>query len=193
MTPENHESHIFDPKNIEVLESEERKTWQNPDEILAQLDLKPDYVVADLGCGSGYFSVPISRKVKKVYGIDVQQEMLDYLEQKVRKQNISNIKTVLSHGNNIPLEDESVDLLLTVNTLHEFHDKEKTAKEIQRVIKHNGKAVIVDFVKKETTRGPPVKIRVSQQQAIELFEKEGLKFLKSHSLPYHYLLIFQRP
>jgi ubiquinone/menaquinone biosynthesis C-methylase UbiE len=193
LTPENHESHIFDPKNIEVLESEERKTWQNPDEILGQLELKPDYVVADLGCGSGYFSVPISRKVKKVYGIDVQQEMLDYLDQKVQKQKISNIETVLSHGNDIPLENESVDLLLTVNTLHEFRDKEKTAKEIQRVLKHNGKAVIVDFVKKETTRGPPVKIRVSQQQAIELFEKEGLKFLKSHSLSYHYLLIFQRP
>jgi ubiquinone/menaquinone biosynthesis C-methylase UbiE len=193
LTPENHESHIFDPKNIEVLESEERKTWQNPDEIIGQLDLKPDYVVADLGCGSGYFSVPISRKVKKVYGIDVQQEMLDYLEQKVRKQKISNIETVLSHGNDVPLENESVDLLLTVNTLHEFRDKENVAKEIRRVLKHNGKAVIVDFVKKETTRGPPVKIRVSQQQAIELFEKEGLKFLNAHSLPYHYLLIFQKP
>ena len=192
MTPENHESHIFDPKNIEVLESEERKTWQNPDEILAQLELKPDYVVADLGCGSGYFSVPISQKVKRVYGIDVQQEMLDYLDQKVRKQRISNIETVLSHGNDIPLENESVDLLLTVNTLHEFRDKENTAKEIKRVLKHNGRAVIVDFVKKETSRGPPIKIRVSQQQAIELFEKEGLKFQKSHSLPYHYLLIFQR-
>ena len=192
MTPENHESHIFDPKNIEVLESEERKTWQNPDEILAQLELKPDYVVADLGCGSGYFSVPISQKVKRVYGIDVQQEMLDYLDQKVRKQRISNIETVLSHGNDIPLENESVDLLLTVNTLHEFRDKENTAKEIKRVLKHNGIAVIVDFVKKETSRGPPIKIRVSQQQAIELFEKEGLNFQKSHSLPYHYLLIFQR-
>ena len=150
MTPENHESHIFDPKNIEVLESEERKTWQNPDGIIGQLDLKPDYVVADLGCGSGYFSVPISRNVKKVYGIDVQQEMLDYLDQKVQKQKISNIETVLSHGNDIPLENESVDLLLTVNTLHEFRDKEKTAKEIQRVLKHNGRAVIVDFVKKFT-------------------------------------------
>jgi ubiquinone/menaquinone biosynthesis C-methylase UbiE len=192
LTPDNHDSHIFDPKNIGVLESEERKTWQNPDEILAQLDLKQDYVVADLGCGSGYFSVPIARKVKKVYGIDVQQKMLDFLKKKIRKQKISNIETLLSEGNEIPLENERVDLLLTVNTLHEFHEKEEIAKEIKRVLKPSAKAVIVDFVKKETGRGPPVKIRVSKKQAIDLFENEGLKFQKSHTLPYHYLLIFQR-
>jgi ubiquinone/menaquinone biosynthesis C-methylase UbiE len=192
LTPDNHESHIFDPKNIDILESEERKTWQNPSEILAQIDLKQDYVVADLGCGSGYFSIPIARKVKKVYGIDVQQEMLEYLEEKAKKQKISNIKTILSKGNDIPLENESVDLLLTVNTLHEFREQEKIVKEIKRVLKHNGKAVIVDFVKIETGRGPPVKIRVSKQQAVDLFENEGLKFQKSYMLPFHYLLIFQR-
>jgi ubiquinone/menaquinone biosynthesis C-methylase UbiE len=192
LKPDNIESHIFDSKNIDVLESEERKTWQNPDEILAQLDLKEDYYVADFGCGSGYFSVPIARKVRKVYGIDVQQEMLKYLEQKLRKQKISNVETVLSKGNDIPLENKSLDLLLTVNTLHEFREKEKIAKEIKRVLKQCGKAVIVDFVKKEMSRGPPVKIRVSKQQAIVLFENEGLKFLESHMFPFHYLLIFQR-
>lgn len=80
------ESHLFDPKHIDILESEDRKTWQNPEEIIETLDLKPSYIVADVGCGSGYFTVPISRKVKKVYGIDFQKEILEFLEEKIRKQ-----------------------------------------------------------------------------------------------------------
>ena len=82
------ESHVFDPKHIGILESEDRKTWQNIDEILGLIDLKQNYVVADLGCGSGYFTVPISRKVKNVYGVDVQKEMLEFLEQKIQEQKI---------------------------------------------------------------------------------------------------------
>ena len=88
------ESHIFDPKHIDALESENRKTWQNREEIIGMLELKPSYVVADLGCGSGYFSVPISQKVKKVYGIDVQMEMLEFLEKKIQEQKIGNIETL---------------------------------------------------------------------------------------------------
>ena len=87
------ESHVFDPKHVAVLESEDRKTWQNPEKILELLKLKPDYVAADLGCGSGFFAVPLSRRVKKVYGIDFQKEMLEFLEQKIQEQNIEKIFT----------------------------------------------------------------------------------------------------
>ena len=159
------ESHIFDPKHIDALESEDRKTWQNPEEIIELLELKPSYVVADLGCGSGYFTVPISHKVKKVYGIDIQKEMLEFLEQKIQEQKIVNIETLLSKENKIPLQNESVDLLLSVNTLHEFQDKEKMIREIHRVIKPRGKAAIIDFKKENTDFGPPVAIRVSKEQA----------------------------
>ncbi|MCJ7721375.1 class I SAM-dependent methyltransferase, partial [Candidatus Bathyarchaeota archaeon] len=93
------ESHVFHPKHIAVLESEDRKTWQNTEEILGVLELKPYYIVADLGCGSGYFAVPISREVKKVYGIDVQREMLDFFEQKIQRQKIGNIELLLSKDN----------------------------------------------------------------------------------------------
>lgn len=186
------ESHVFDPKHIAVLESEDRKTWQNPEEIIELLELKPSYVVADLGCGSGYFAVPISRKVKKVYGVDVQKEMLEYLDEKIQKQNIRNIETVLSEEDEIPLQDKSVDLLLSVNTLHEFRDKEKTVKEMRRILRPKGKVAIIDFRKEDTSFGPPVAIRVSKKQAEQLFANQGLTVLKTHNLKYHYLIVFQK-
>jgi len=186
------ESKVFNPKHIGALESEDRKTWQNAEEILGMLELKPSYVVADLGCGSGYFTVPISRKVKKVYGIDVQKEMLEFLEEKIQTQKILNIETLRSKENEIPLQNDSVDLLLSVNTLHEFRDKEKIINEMRRVLKPKGLVALVDFNKEDTGFGPPVSVRVSKEQTSGLFEKQGLTFLKAHDLKYHYLIVFRK-
>lgn len=186
------ESHVFDPKNVDILEAEDRKLWQNPEEILDAIELNRDYVAADLGCGSGYFTIPLSRRVKKVYGIDVQKEMLEYLEQKIEKQRIENVTPLLSKENEIPLENKTLDLLITANTLHEFSDKEKMIQEIQRVLRQDGKAVIVDFKKTETGFGPPISIRLSKDQAQRLFEKNGFKVLKTKDLTYHYLIVIQK-
>jgi ubiquinone/menaquinone biosynthesis C-methylase UbiE len=185
-------SHVFNPKNINVLEMEERKIWQNPEEILGTVEIKPDFVAADLGCGSGFFTVPLSRKVKKVYGIDVQKEMLDFLEQKIRKLKIKNIEPRLSRENEIPLENESVDILVSMNTFHEFDDKERMVEEMRRVLKQGGKVLIADFEKENRGFGPPVAIRVSKKQAISLFEKKGFTTLKKQDLMYHYLLVFSK-
>jgi ubiquinone/menaquinone biosynthesis C-methylase UbiE len=186
------ESHIFNPKHVGALESEDRKSWQNIEEIIGLLELKPSYVVADLGCGSGYFTIPISRKVKKVYGVDVQKEMLEFLKQKIREQKIANIETLLSKENRIPIQNESVDLLLSVNTLHEFRDKEKMITEIRRVLRPKGQAAIVDFKKKDTDFGPPVSIRISNGRAKLMFQKKALTALKTHDLKYHYLIVFRK-
>jgi ubiquinone/menaquinone biosynthesis C-methylase UbiE len=123
-------AHVFNPQHLDVLESENRKTWQNPEKILELINPKPDYVAANLGCGSGFFNVPLSWKVKKVYAIDIQEEMLDFIEQKTRRLNIRNIETLPSIEDQIPLKNEFLDLLLSVNTLHEFHDKKKIISEI---------------------------------------------------------------
>jgi ubiquinone/menaquinone biosynthesis C-methylase UbiE len=185
-------SHIFNPKHIFALESEARKTWQNPEEIIKLLPLKPNYVVADLGCGTGYFTLPISRKVKKVYGIDIQKEMLTVLEQKIRKSKNRNIQTLLSNENEIPLQNASVDLLLSVNTLHEFSDKDAIISEMWRVLRADGYAAIIDFKKEDTYFGPPASIRLSKEQAKRLFQKNGLTALKMHDLKYHYLIVFRK-
>jgi ubiquinone/menaquinone biosynthesis C-methylase UbiE len=185
-------THVFDPKHAAVLETEERKLWENPDQILGLVEIKPNFIAADLGCGSGFFTIPLAKKVAKVYAIDVQKEMLEILEQKMRKQKIKNIELVLSNENEIPLENGSVELLITVNTLHEFSDKGKMIKEMQRVLKPKGKIVIVDFKKEETGFGPPVAIRVSRVQAVSLFEVQGFKTVKTVGLPFHYALVFSK-
>ncbi|MCP8310221.1 MAG: methyltransferase domain-containing protein [Candidatus Methylarchaceae archaeon HK02M1] len=185
-------SHVFDPKNIDVLEREERKIWQDPEEILGMVEIKSNFVVADFGCGSGFFTVPLSQKAKKVYGIDIQKEMLEFLERKIQRLKIRNIEPLLSKEEGIPLEDESLDLLVSINTLHEFGDKKRIVEEMRRVLRRYRELLIVDFKKKDTGFGPPVTIRVSKEQVKSLFEKRGFTTLRSKDLMYHYLLVFQR-
>jgi len=185
-------SHVFDPEHVAVLEAENRRAWQNPEEILNAVEIKPHFVAADLGCGSGYFTVPLARKVKRIYGIDVQREMLGFLEDKMRRLKIKNIEPLLSKPDEIPLEGESVDLLISVNTLHEFGDREKMIKEMWRVVKKGGRLLIVDFKREETGFGPPVSIRVSKARAVKLFEEKGFRLSRVKELPYHYLLVFAK-
>ena len=189
MTP----PHIFDPAHIAVLESEDRKVWQNPDEILDAIKLKRSWVAADFGCGSGYFTVLLAPKVKKVYAIDIQKEMLSFVEDKVKRLGIKNIELRMSRSYEIPLENEAVDFMISVNTLHEFGDKSRMIKEMKRVIKHEGNLLIVDFKRQETGFGPPVRIRVKKEKAISLFECDGFTLLDTKDLPYHYLLAFVKP
>jgi ubiquinone/menaquinone biosynthesis C-methylase UbiE len=185
-------SHVFNPKHVDVLEEEARKTWQNPEEILNTVDLKPNFVAVDLGCGSGFFTVPLSQKVHKVYAIDVQEKMLEFLRKKIRKLKITNVEPLLSKSKEIPLGDESVDFLVSVNTLHEFDDRETVIEEIKRVLKRGGMVLIVDFKKEDTGFGPSVSVRVSKKQAKNLFEKKGFTTLKTQELMYHYLLVFSK-
>lgn len=186
------ESHVFDPKKVDILEAEERKFWQNPEVIMGAVELDRNYVVADLGCGSGFFTIPLSRRVKRVYGIDVQKEMLKFLEHKIENQRIENIKPLLSKENEIPLKDKSLDFLISINTLHEFSDKKKMIEEMHRVLRQNRQMVIVDFKNQETGFGPPKAIRVSKDKAKHLFEKNGFTVVKSKNLSYHYLIVFQK-
>ena len=177
------QSHLFDPKHIAVLESEDRRMWQSPDVILSAVEVKPNFVVADLGCGSGYFTVPLAAKAKKVYGIDVQKEMIDFVREKIRRLKIKNVELLVSKPAEIPLENESIDLLLTVNTLHEFDDRERMIEEMKRVVKKGGKLLIVDFMKKETGFGPPVGIRVSRLRQSSFSRQKALHLLRRGICP----------
>jgi ubiquinone/menaquinone biosynthesis C-methylase UbiE len=190
--PKMNPPHTFDPAHIAVLESEDRRIWQNPEDILGAIKLEHNWVAVDFGCGSGYFTVPLARRVKKVYAIDIQKEMLSFVKDKTERLGIRNVELRLSRPNEIPLEDETVDFLLSVNTLHEFDDKLRTIEEMKRVVKHKGNLLIVDFKKQKTDFGPPVRIRVAEKKAISLFESYDFALLDTKDLPYHYILTFTK-
>ncbi|VVB96117.1 Putative arsenite methyltransferase [uncultured archaeon] len=183
--------HKFDAKKAGILDNPDRARFLNPDNIIEKLKLTGEMVLADLGCGTGFFSIPASKRVKKVFALDIQQEMLEILGDKIKKEKITNIEAILSEESSIPLSDMSVDILLMANVFHELEDKFSLLKEVKRVLTTNGRLAIIDWKKMEMDFGPPFEERLSEKDVIDIGHGNGFTFLEiSNAGPYNYLLIF---
>ncbi|MFH0815450.1 MAG: class I SAM-dependent methyltransferase [Methanobacteriota archaeon] len=181
----------FDPKNRERLDSPERRTYLDPDAVVEQLDIKRGAVTADVGAGTGYFSIPLAGLVGgtvKVYALDLSAEMLEAL--RARAKGMDNISTVLTTEDSIPLDDGSIDLALMVNVFHEL-DGDGTLREVMRILRPGGRLAIADWKKRPMTKGPPYGHRISEDAAVERVTALGLEFYNWFEPgPYHYGLIF---
>jgi len=163
----------------------------NPSEVLKNLELKESIIAADFGCGAGGWAIPLAKRLKegKVYAIDVLEEALSVLESKARVEKISNIETKranLERGSN--LSDNSLDLVLATNLLFQVEDKNAILKEIKRVLKKGGKALIVDWLP-EAPLGPE-KGRVSSEEVKKMAKEFDFKLKKEFKAGlYHWGLV----
>ncbi|MCX7923200.1 MAG: methyltransferase domain-containing protein [Clostridia bacterium] len=107
--------------------------------------LDKNMTVIDLGAGDGYISRAIAKFVKKVLAVDISREMLKELKKKAKESSIRNIQTVESDGQEIPVEDEAVDMVCASMYLHHMDQPEVALKEIYRVMKYGGKIFLADF------------------------------------------------
>jgi len=186
-------AHKFDVQNSGILDSPERIRFLNPENNLDEIELNREMVLADLGCGTGYFSIPASFRVKKVFALDIQQEMLEILRDKIKKDKISNVEPVLSHESSIPLPDNSIDVLFMANVFHEIEDRDSILKEGKRILKSHGKLIIIDWKKEEMDFGPPIEERLNEREVILICKSNDFELYKqSYPGLYNYLLIFQK-
>ena len=171
--------HKFNPENKGKLDNPERRKLLPPEEVLLELGLKKGQNMADIGCGIGYFTIPAGEIVgreAKVYGVDILEEMLRELDQRLEKKGIYNVEKVKSEEYDLKIRDEKIDFALMVNVLHEIEEKEKFLREVNRIVRENGRIAIIDYHKRETKMGPPLEDRISMEDAIGLFHKTGFKF-----------------
>src|SRR5580693_6786799 len=130
------------------LERPERKTQENPDLAVELLELKPGMTVADIGAGSGYYSVLMAKKVGptgKVYANDIQPEMLQLIE----KKKVENVVTVLGALDDPKLPKACCDLLLMVDVYHELSEPQKMLRRMHEELKPGGRLVLVEFRKED--------------------------------------------
>jgi len=183
-------AHKFDSKKAGILDSADRVQFLDPDSILEKLGLDRGQVLVDLGCGTGFFSIPASRRVKKVFALDIQQEMLEILNEKIQKAKITNIEAILSEESFIPLPDNSADVLLMANVFHELEDRPSLLKQVKRVLRKNGRMVIIDWKKIEMDIGPPFGERLNEKDVIDIGCENGFTILEQSNVgPYNYLLV----
>lgn len=191
-------AHKFNPAHAERLLEPGRKEWNNPDQILQYLNLGQCTVMADIGCGPGYFALEAAKKMQPgglVYGVDVSEEMLGMLKEKAQAAGLKNVQAILAEEDDeYPLPTESVDVMLIANVYHEVDSASNFLGEIKRILRPASTCLVVDWRKEEMEIGPPQEHRVDQQDVTEEFYTAGFVLAGTCDVgPYHYGLKFYKP
>ncbi len=176
--------------------------WPDPDRVSQALGIEPGMTVVDLGCGYGYFTAAIARRVGlgRVIGFDLDPEMLEQAQVACAGQ--PNCDWLLGDAMELSrLLDEPADYVLIANTFHGAPDKTALSREVAAALKPNGRFAIVNWharPREETTvldqpRGPSTDLRMSPEQTRAVVEPGGFTLEKVVELrPYHYGAIFVR-
>ncbi len=180
---------------VKFLMSEERKQWHNPETILKEAGITRGMIIADLGSGPGFFTIPMAQMTGEkglVYAVDSSPAMLNGLKENIAKSEVNPniIKIVNSDVCHTGIPEESVDLVLFANVLHEVEDRKAFFQEVRRISKSTAFIVDVDWKKVQTEHGPPFKERLSEDEAKRVLAENGFSVIKQIEVgPYHYELI----
>jgi predicted methyltransferase len=187
---------LFPPQDLGLLEAPDRDEWQRPHQILDALGVAEASVVADVGAGSGWFTVRLARRVGpngRVYAQDVQQEMLAATTRRVRREGLANVTPVLGRGSDPGLPAGALDAVLVVDVLHEIEDRVTLLANLGRAIKPGGLIGIVDFKPGGAGPGPDPGDRVPPDDVEREASRAGLVLRRRETfLPFQYFLIFGR-
>jgi len=178
------------------LERPEREAEEAPEKALDALAPWTGKVVADVGAGTGYFSLRMARRVGatgKVYANDLQPEMLDMLRTKAAKAGISNVEPVLGSEADPKLPVNALDLVLLVDVYHEFSRPQQMLQHIRASLKPDGRLVLLEYRKED----PSIPIRPEHKMSVKEVrtevEAEGYKLDRViETLPRQHIIIFKK-
>jgi ubiquinone/menaquinone biosynthesis C-methylase UbiE len=179
------------------LERRERDVEEDTDLAIRLLGVKKGWTVADVGAGSGFFTVRLAKAVGDkgvVYATDIQPGMLDLLTQNVAKTKLSNVMPVLGAIDDPRLPAASIDLALMVDVYHEFSEPQKMLQKLREALKPGGRLVLLEY----RAEDPSVPIRpehkMTKAQVKQEVEAEGFTQWRVYDdLPQQHVIIFTRP
>jgi len=172
-----------------------RDRWQQPERVIAALQIAPDADVADIGSGTGYFSVRLGKALPRgrVIGIDIQPDMVRFLNERAARERLPNVMSRLGTAEDPGIAAESVDLVLMVDTYHHIGARERYFEKVRAGLRPGGRLAIVDF-RPETALGPPRHFRVTESQVKAEMAKAGFGFVETVDiLADQFILVFRRP
>jgi ubiquinone/menaquinone biosynthesis C-methylase UbiE len=195
MTPEEmHKLHQDSKAYIAMLEDPARDAEQKPHEVLLALGLKEGERIADIGSGSGYFTLRFAQHVGAtglVYAVDVSPDMILHLNERVRDAGLANVRTILAKPDDPLLAERSADLIFICDTWHHISDHPRYLGLLKKYLRPGGQVVDIDYQKKPMAVGPPMEMRLAREDVVREFEQNGFKLVKEHTfLPYQYFLVF---
>ena len=192
-SPHTHEHSFSGAENwAHIFDNPKRDATQKPHEVIQALALKPDAVVADIGSGTGYFSVRLAHFLPKgrVYGADIEPDMVKYLAERAKREKLDNVIAIMAAPDD-PRLPEKVDLVLMVDVFHHISNRTHYLKKLKNSLKPDARIAIIDF-RMNSPDGPPKSARLAPGRVKAELNGAGYAFVQEHTfLPNQYFLVFK--
>ena len=176
--------------------------FSDPKKIVQQLDIFPGQHVADLGCGSGAYTIALAEKMKgshksRVFAVDVQKNLLVRIDAEARLKKIDSVHIIwgnIEEEKGTHLRDDSLNLVLVANTLFQVENKEGLLKEAYRILKPEGRLVVIDWSESFGNIGPRSEYVINEKTTRLLCETHGfvIDSLSLKAGEHHYGFIMRK-
>lgn len=157
----------------------------NQDQIIAQLGIKRGMIIADMGCGAGYFTIPMAKMLDntgQVYAIDVLTAAIESVTSQAKLYGLLNVFKIRANVEVVGgtgIVDGRVDLALMVNLLFQCQDRDSVFEEAKRILAPGGRIAVIDWIPNSATPGPSFERCISEEEAKRVSMKNGLKVVQS--------------
>jgi SAM-dependent methyltransferase len=187
-------AHVMGFHGMEWLERPEREKEEKTLKLINNLDLQPTDVVADIGAGSGYHVFRMAPQLAKgkVYGVDIQQEMLDVMSARIEESGATNVELVKGAEKTANLHPNSVDKILMVDVYHEFSFPREMLESMREALKPGGAIYLIEYRREDDW--VPIKTvhKMTEKQAVKEFESSGFVLdTNIGNLPWQHCMVFR--
>ena len=190
---------LFPPEDLGLLESPDRAAWQKPELIMDVLKIAYGDTVADVGAGSGFFTVRLARRVGPngvVYAEDIQPPMLESIKRRVSREGLNNVVTVLGTATDTNLPKGALNAVLVVDVytpeIGDEASRIRLLRHLAETLKPQGRIGIVNYKPGEGGPGPEPQRRLDRAIVEAEVRAAGLRVLDRVTLPFQYLLVVGR-
>lgn len=170
--------------------------FTDPVKNLSAFGFRENMIVADLGAGTGFYTLAVARMVPqgKVYAVEVVKDYLDTINNKVKDERLTNVECFWGDVEKLggtKIADGVVDAVIASNILFQVEDKQNFILEIKRILKPNGRVLLIDWTAEESHPVMKSGSAVAESLARELFESQGFKYERDVDTgDHHYGIIF---
>jgi len=178
------------PTSVERMLRPERAETLDPFRVMSHCPVNPRDTVADIGCGPGYFTLPLAKYLiyGKVFALDASDEMIQACQERVNQARLGNVEVVKCEEYEFPVEAGVADGLFISVTLHHPEDRVRFLTAAKEMLKPGGWCFIVEWQKKETESGPPQQVRITIEELRQIAKDSGFKFQSSLNLNSDYFV-----
>ena len=185
------DDHCPKHSSIERLLRPERAETLDPFRVLSLCPVNPRDTVADIGCGPGYFTLPLAKFLinGKVLALDTSDEMIEACQSRLDEARMGNVEVMKCGDYDFPLAPASVDGLFIAFVVHHPDDRERFLTAVKGILKTGGWCFILEWHKKETESGPPQEKRITPDELRQFAESSGFRVQSSRDLnDEHYIM-----